>query len=79
MIEVLEDTFLALQGSSWETATVCAQASDELDPDIDEGVLVAATDEAVVLSCHHAARTDCFATTAVAAAVEYQGYLVSSR
>jgi hypothetical protein len=59
--------------------TVCAQASDEPDPGIDEGVLVAVKDEAGVPSCHHAARKGYFATTAVAAVVEYQEYLVSSR
>lgn len=57
MTAVLEDTFQALRDSSWGTATVCGQASDELDPGTDEGVPGVAKDEVVELSCHHAART----------------------
>ena len=79
MIEVLEGTSQALPHSSWEMVTVCGQASDEQDPGIDEEVPDAAKDEAVVLSCHHAAHKDCSAATVVAVAVECRQYLVSSR
>lgn len=79
MIEVQEDTSQALQDSSWETVTAYGQASDELDPDIDEEVLDAAKDEAVVLSCHHVARRDYSVAIAVAAVVGCRQYLVSNQ
>lgn len=79
MTEVLEGTSQASQNSSWETVTVCEQASDELDPDIDGVALDAAKDGVAVLSYHHDARKGYSAATVVAVAVECRQCLESNQ
>ena len=78
MTAALVDTSQALQGSSWERGTVCGQASDEWDLDIGEEAPDVVMGEEAGLSCHHAARKDCFVAFAVEVVAECRRYPSSS-